>query len=211
MHSMSKPTKIIFLKPGEKYYPEKEKFKNDLDELFLIIQDAHYAYEIWWILIGKEWRRQYFKVFLNFKEFFEPIARANLTAMVIALFKLYEGKNSTLNFTKILNKAEQLGSLNIATNNKLKRKLSEVKKIWKKICILRHNFLAHRNYFMTKEEIYKLAKITPDQIKRMIDLSIKIFNTFWMKIEKYPRRIDKFTSRDTLRILKALKAYASSF
>ncbi len=58
---------------------------------------------------------------------------------------------------------------------------------------------------MTKEEIYKLAKITPNQFKRMIVLSIKIFNTIWMKIEKHPNRIDDFTARDTLRVLKALK------
>jgi len=202
---INKFKKIVFTKSGEKYCPGKEKLKGDLNELFLIIQDAQYAYEIWWILIGKEGRKEYHRTYLHFKEFFEPVARANLTAMVIALFKLYEEKTNRLSFPKLLKTAKGLKLVDSSINKKLKRKISESKKIWKKICILRHNFLAHRNYSLTKKEIYKLAKITPNQMKRMIDLSLKIFNTLWMKVEKYPRRIDDFTSRDILKILKILK------
>jgi len=202
---MPESISLIFSKTNRKYFLEKKKFKNNLRELFLIIQDAHYSYEIWWILIGKDGRMQHFKTFLYFKEFFEPVAKANLTAMIIALFKLYEEKEKTLNFTKLLKDAENLKLIDSLQNLKLQRKLLEAKKIWKKICILRHNLLAHRNYIMTKEEIYKLARLTPNQAKRLIDLSLKIFNTMWMKIEKYPKRIDEFTSRDTINLLKCLK------
>ncbi len=205
-NKINKLSKIVFVKPGEKYCPEKEKFKNDLNELFPIIQDAHYSYQIWWILICKEGRKEYLETYLQFKEFFEPVARANLTAMIIALFKLYEEKDNRLSIPKLLRTAKALRLVNPCINKKFRQKMSEAKKIWGKICILRHNFLAHHNYFLTKKEIYKLAKITPNQIKRLIDLSVKIFNTLWMQIEKYPKGIDDSTSKDTLKMLEVLKA-----
>ncbi len=182
-----------------------DKLIEDLDDLFLLIQDAHCAYEIWWILVERNRRKQYFGVLITFKDFFEPIARANLMVMLISLYKLYDTRKSTLSFIKILNNAEQVGVISVAKNLKLKRRLLEVKKTWEKIRILRHNLLAHRNCSMTSSEIYKLAKITPNQIKRMIDLSAGIFNTVWMKIKKKPKSLNEYTYLDTMKMLEALK------
>ena len=105
---INNPNKIIFRKKGEKYSPEKENLREKLNTFFTIIQDAHYSYEIWWVLIGDEGRKEYFQTFLHFKEFFEPVAYANLASMMIALYKLYEDRGGTLNFKKLFAEAHQL-------------------------------------------------------------------------------------------------------
>jgi AbiU2 len=205
MRNKTNIPRMVFKRHGDKYCPEKEKLKKDLAELFSIIQDANSAHEIWWTLINKDDRKKYLETYLYFKEFFEPVAKANLVAMSISLFKLYDGTGNSLGFPKLLKSAEKLKLVNTSANKKLKRKISESTRIWKKICILRHNLLAHRNYSLTRTEIYRLANITPNQIKRLIDLSLKIFNTLWMKIETQPMKIDDITSKHTLEILEALK------
>ncbi|MFA5096311.1 MAG: hypothetical protein WC478_03110 [Candidatus Omnitrophota bacterium] len=198
--------RIIPLKFNLRHSDKVHKLKDDLEKLFLIIRDAHCAYEIWWILVSKDGRREYSHALYNFKDFFEPIMRANSTTMFIALFKLYDERNDTLNLIKLLENAESLGVIDLSKNIKLKRKKSEVKKIWKKICILRNNVLAHRSYLLTVKEVYRLADINPNKIKRMIDLSLKIFNSIWMKIEKDPKQLGEFTYMDTVRILETLQA-----
>jgi len=197
-------SKIIPLKFNLRHSDKVQKLKDDLEEFFSIIRDAHCAYEIWWILVSKDGRKQYSNVLYNYKDFFEPVASANSTTMFIALFKLYDKGDDKLNFIKILKDAEKLRVIDFSKNKKLKRKLSEVMAIWKKICILRHNVLAHHNYFLTRKQVYRLAKINPNQIKRMIDLSLKIFNTIWMKIDKDPKQLDEFTSMYTIRVLETL-------
>lgn len=197
--------RTIPLKFNLRHSDKVQKLRDDLEELFLLIQDAHCAYEIWWILVSKDGRKQYFNTFLSFKEFFVPVAIANSTAMSIGLFKLYDKRVDTLNFMKIIENAETLGIIDSSKNKKFKRKLSEVVKIWKKICILRNNILAHRNYFLTRKEVYKLAKITPNQIERMIDLSVRIFNTIWMKIDRNPKKLNEFTHMDTIKMLELLQ------
>ncbi len=180
------------------------RLKQDLEELFLLILDAHCAYEIWWILVEKRRRKQYSNILFSFKEFFEPVIRANSTAMLIALYKLYDERNDTLNFIRILKDAEQLKIID-RSKVKFKRKLSEVRALWKKICILRNNVLAHRNYNMTVQEIYKLANITPNKIKRMIDLSLRLYNSVWIKIEEHSKQLEEYTYMDTIKLLEALK------
>ncbi len=201
---MNKVTKTVFVRKGQNHSPQKERLIGDLKELFSIIEDAHYSYEIWWILISRDGRKKYLRAMLRYKEFFEPIARSTLTSMVIALFKLYEHKNNRLSLDIALKEAHSLRLIDSKLNKKLKRKIIEASTIWKKICILRHNLLAHRHHTLTKNEIYKLAKITPNQIKQLINLSLKIFNTLWTSLENKPKAIKEFTSRDTYRVLEIL-------
>jgi len=202
--NMDKLPKTVFLRKGQSYSPEKETLANDLKELFSIIEDAHYSYEIWWILINRDGRKKYFRAMLHYKEFFEPVARSTLTSMAVALFKLYEYKNNRLSFNKVLKEVQELKLIDNKLNKKLKRKIKEANAIWKKICILRHNLLAHRHYKLTKTEIYKIAEITPNQIKRLIELSLKIFNTLWTRSNNKPKKIEPVASRDTHRVLETL-------
>jgi len=198
-------TKVVFVRKGEKYSPEKAEIRGKLNDFFSIIQNAHYSYEIWWILISKDGKGKYFNAYLHFKEFFEPVAYSNLTSMIIALYKLYENRRDTLNFEKLYNKVDKLELLDKNSKNNFMKRQKECKNIWKKVTIIRSNLLAHRNYKLTRNQIYKKAKLSPNQMKRLIELSLKNFNALWLKVEKYPKKLDNFTNRDTLQVLKALK------
>jgi len=187
----------------------REKLSKDLKELFSIIEDAHCAYEIWWILISREGRKEYSKVMVHYRDFFEPLARSTLISMIISLYKLFESNDRLLSLEKVLKEARIGKVIDSNYNKKLNRKLIESRVLWKKVCILRSNLLAHRSYNLTMREVYGLAKINPNQIKRLINLSLKIFNSLWVKLGNEPKKIEEFTAMYTRRVLEDLRNASS--
>lgn len=193
--------KVVFQKPGKKYNHNKEKLKKDLDDIFTIIKDAHFSYEIWWILVSKEGRGKHFKEMLNYKEFFQPTAFAHIISFTINLYKLFETRKDTLNFPRIIKNAK---CLNIFDPKQIGKELKEAKDLWKKICVLRNKLFAHKNYHLNKNAIYKEAKIKPNNIKRLIELYLIIFNAMWKKVGGKSKTINCFSSRDAHKLFKDL-------
>jgi len=198
---MDKTTKIVFLTKGQKYSPKKESLISDLKELYSIIENAHFSYEIWWILISKDGREKYFSSMLHYKEFFQPTALAHITSIVINLYKLFEARKDTLNFQRLIKEAEWLGFFD---SHRISNELKEAKDFWIKISRLRNKLFAHKNYRLTRKAIYKEAGITPNQIKRFIKLSLIIFNTLWSSLGRKAKKIEEFSTRDTYKVLEDL-------
>jgi len=199
----TKPTKIYFVSPGKKPSTrEEEKLQEDLRELFSIISDAWNSYEIWLILIHKNNRGNYFQSLFHFKNFFEPCAFAHINMLIVDLYKLYDRKN--LSLPKILKDAQTIGILSRSEVEKMDRKIKEAKLIWSKITILRSNLFAHRSCKLTKSAIYKKAKIKPNHIKRLIELSVKIFNMVYVKVHKRRRNLDDGTRQYTHKLLQLI-------
>lgn len=171
----------------------------NLEELFDIIKDAHEAYEIWWLLVSLEGRKQYAKVMFNYRYFFECIARSTLTLIIISLYKLYD-KEDKLSLTTMLKGLE----LDLSSNKKLSNRISEAKILWKKICILRHNLLAHRSIKLTRQEIYKKADLKPNQIKRLIRVSEIILNNLWAISKNSHKQLNEYVYLDAHHVLEKL-------
>ncbi len=188
-----------------------ENFIKNLDELFQIIFDARANYEIWWIYISKEGRKEYFKIFLHYKEFFETSGYAYISMVAVSLYKLFETRDDTVNFKNIMNDALRLNIVDDADIQKLTPTIEKAKTIWIKINQLRSYLFAHRAKELTVEEIYKNANITPDEIKELTDLSLEILNYIALKAGQKERKFEGFTLRDTHRLFKTLmNSYSKS-
>ncbi len=190
---MNKTKKIIFTTKVSGYSPLKNKLKTDLKDIFSIIEDARFSYEIWWILVSKDGRGKYFQEMLHYKEFFQPTAYAHITSLIVNLYKLFETRKDTLNFPRLIKEAK---SLNIFNPKQIESELKEAKDLWIKIVILRNKLFAHKNYQLDRKTIYKEAKIKPNHIKRLIELDLIIFNALWNSLGKKSKNIDNFSTRD---------------
>lgn len=183
----------------------KKKLIEDLKKLFSIIEDARYSYDIWQLVVIWEGELEYADVISEYADFFRPIDKSVFALMVVSLYKIYEPRDTRLSFKTIFKIGISLKIVNWDSDNELERNLKEADLLWKKICIIRSNLLAHRCYKMEIEEIVKKAKLTRPEIKRLIELSIRIFNTFWISLGEKPKGINEYTSIYTSRILGILK------
>lgn len=182
-----------------------EGFIENLEDLFKILFEAYSNYEIWWIHVNKDDRSKYFFTKLRYKDFFETVAYANITAMIIALYKLFDKNKKSLSLRKIIRDAQKLKIIEEAGVNTLNRSVEKVDSIWSKVMILRSNLFAHRSDTLTVNEIYKKAKITPNQMKELMEVALEILNSICLKTDKSKRRFEDFVARDTYNVLNALK------
>lgn len=197
--------RVIFKRKGEKQVLEKREFLKNLDELFNMAFEAHSNYEIWWIYVNEIDRAKYLHVLIRYKEFFETMGNANITTIVIALYKLFDKHPKTLNINKIIEDAEKHKFIDSASKTTLNGLINKAKPLWKKITILRSNLYAHRREMLTVKQIYKIAQITPNEIKELMELGLQILNFMRLKMGmKSERKFEDFTSRDTHRVLEAL-------
>ncbi len=81
-----------------------------------------------------------------------------MSAFVVTLHSLFEKSKKTVN----------LPTLSAELGGAAQDKLSECTAVAKKIAKLRHNIFAHRSGRLTKEEVFGLASITPNEMRLLV-------------------------------------------
>jgi len=204
-HCSDEITKLIFSRNRKALSQEMGAFLEQLNILFEILFNARSNYDVWWIYVNKDDRLKYFRVQFHYKEFFETIGRANITTVIIELYKLFDKSNKALSLNKIIKDAQRINIIDKKDFDKLREIMRQAESLWKKIAILRSNLFAHRSKIDTKKEIYRIANITPNQIKELTELGLEILNYIMVKSGKRERQFEAFIVRDTYNVFDGLK------
>jgi len=87
----------------------------------------------------------------------------------------------------------------------LSQRLTEAKQIWHKVLILRNNLYAHTNYDLDSNAAFLKADLTPDEIRKLVELSKQIVNEISDAHDKtrFAFDLDNFT-HETYRLLDSL-------
>lgn len=157
----------------------KDGFYNKLGDLYSILEGAHESYSLWWSLVSQDYRKDYLNdVFVKYKDFFETTADACINHLIVSLYKLYDGNPKALSIEKIFENAKKFNLLEEAKLNKIAFNMGVSRVVWKKICILRCGYFAHKSLKTSKEEIYSKAELKPNEILELIEVSLIILNIF---------------------------------
>lgn len=82
---------------------------------------------------------------------------------------------------------------------------AEAKPLWVKVGVLRNNAFGHRSDSKTIEEIFKEAGITPNQLKKLIDLTKRLLNTITRALDGTVHAFNLAATEATLKVLQDLK------
>jgi hypothetical protein len=185
--------------------PEQKKLIEELRELYQILFDARYSYEGWWICIAGEWRKKNWLLYLCYPDFFQYSAYSYLANMIVSLFKLYD--SDSLNIPNVVNRAAQMNLISKEYIKEIRAEKKNAMAIWKKICVLRNNLIAHRSNRMTRNEIYKLAQVTPNQMKELTERSLRILNLVNQSLGQKAKSFDGLLTEDMEKIITLLKRH----
>lgn len=175
-----------------------------LNELMEILFEARGCYELWWAYLQLKGQKENIHALLKLKSFFETSGRAYISHLTVSLYKLYERRGDVWNVEDLIHGAEKI--LDEDEKQQIQRLLLKAKVIWKKIAKLRHNFFAHRNNQLSREAVYKIAKITPNEFRDLTVLSLGILNLISSKVYSNPREFNGDESKDITKIFGILKA-----
>ncbi len=177
--------------------PDGEPYER-ISELRQILLDAQHSFQIWWACSNREDRQRYKGALNKHSVFFAATLDAHFTVTMISLAKLYEKKPKTVNIDQALSSRPGLCKV-------LSQQLTEAKLIGHKVCILRNNLYAHTDYKLDYGAAFLKADLTPDEIRKLVELSKQIVNAISYAHDKtcFAFDLDNFT-HETYRLLDSL-------
>ena len=154
----------------------KEEIKSHIERLSDIVYTAKLSYEIWWILVGPD-RPQYIDTLNRYLSFFRPTIDAHYHVIIISLFKLFDKGKRTMNIHRLIKLVKKDDIISNSDFSEIEEKYNRALVIWEKVKIIRHKYYAHQAFNVDIKEVYRRAKITPDEFKELIELTTNIMNT----------------------------------
>jgi hypothetical protein len=137
--------------------------------------------------------------------FFGTGINAHFVALVIYLYRFYEKKGDTYNVYRLLEQIRYSGDLSAEAMDALDGIVGRAEPLWKKVNVLRNRVFGHRSKAHTIEELFREAKITPDELKALLDMSKKILNEITYVLDRSTYPFDDFNaSDDVIRMLTDL-------
>ena len=185
----------------------KEKIKKYLDELKNTVVSADLNYQIWWVYKGPL-RKKYVDVLNNYLHFFKVSIHAHFVALIIALYRLYErkGNEDTIDFHDTVKLFKKENILNLEKLKLINEKVESEKEIWIKVSVLRNECFGHLNKNVINNELesFKKAKVTPDDLKKLISYSKHILNKLASEFGRFSYAFNLSAEDDTIRLLDDL-------
>jgi hypothetical protein len=121
-------------------------------------------------------RREIFETMSDYSDFFRFTSHAYLVSYVVYMAGVFETRLDTISLAALLGEAKVAGHLSDEEEAALSSLLTSAKPIAKKVAVLRNNAIAHRAASMSYDDVFKLAAVTPGELRDATDVALKIAN-----------------------------------
>jgi len=184
--------------------PIDQQIQSCLETLSHAIIVAKLNSEIHWIYKSKQTRPKYIQTMSYYWDFFHVSISAHFTAMVVALYSLYEKRKDTVNFSKLLESIKGKPQFSKDVLSDIDKIYRQAVPIWKKVCILRNHVFAHHSDNLDTSDAFKKADITQREIEKLITLSIQLLNEISRNFNRNSWLFNLNSHDDTIRFLEDL-------
>ncbi len=183
----------------------KRKFERDLARVKDSIIAASEHYNIWYIYKNKDYRPKYVNVMNRYLGFFRASISAHFTAILLNLSKsLDRNTNKRTNIYSLLQLVEKHNLIQPSELREIKSKLNKIRDLFGKVQILRNNYFAHLGAKLDSKESFKHAGISPNDLKKLIDLSIEILRSIYYAYDRGDFVFDYGSKEDAYSLLNDL-------
>jgi hypothetical protein len=183
----------------------KDEAEKYITALANTIESASLHFDIWWVYKEQESRLKYVDTLNNYLNFFQTSLQAHFISIVIELYKIFETRKETINFSRLIKLIARDNLLEPDTLSKIQANKKVIKDLWRKIAILRSELFAHISIDLSYNEIFQKADITPNQLKDLIEKSKNLLNQILESLDKNTYSFELEATEDTVRVLENLK------
>ena len=185
---------------------EKRKFEQNLIRVKDAIVATSEHYNIDYIYTNYRDRPKYVKVMNRYHGFFRASISAQFTAMLLTLSKVLDKntKNNRISIYSLLKSAEKHKLIEPAKLQKIKNDLNGTDEMFRKLQVLRNNQFAHLGNLDSKKA-FRIAGISPNDLKKLIDLSIDILQSIYHAYGRPDFAFDYHSKKDTYSLLNDLQ------
>ena len=165
-----------------------------------LLKRARIFFDVWWLYEGQATRSGILDAMNEFPDYFRFDSHAQFVAHIVHMAMLYEGRGDTTNLYAL--KKELIARLDAKALASLDQLFANAQPIEKKVRILRNNVFAHRSARITYDDVFKMAKVTPDQLRELTQISQSIVNVFLATVGHADLEFQTFPVEQLKRLLK---------
>ncbi len=137
-------------------------------------------YDIWRFFEGAESRPAIIDTMHRYSEFFRFDPHAHFVAFIVHIAALLEKRNDTINLPSLAKEMKASGLISTQEAAKADALLGQAAPLASKVTILRSNLFAHRSAALSYSEAFKTADVTPNELRNLTDIALKIVNCLLM-------------------------------
>ncbi len=177
----------------------------DIEELRHTITVAALNYDVWWVYKSKDTRPRYLGTMNRYGLFFQTSLHAHFVALLVALYRLYEKREDTINIPSLLRRLRSEQTLSTAVLDELDAIYARAKPLWVKVSILRNKAFGHRSRAHSVADTFREAAVSPDQLKQLVETTKKLLNTLTRAWDRSTHAFNLGAREDLIELLNDLR------
>ncbi len=112
----------------------------------------------------------------RFSHFFRYDIEAHFVAFVVQIGALFDKDKKTINFPRLAKELKVANLISAKDAAEVDALLSQAEQLASKVTMLRSNLFAHRSVKLSYTDAFKKAAVTPNQLRDLTKISLKIAN-----------------------------------
>jgi hypothetical protein len=185
-------------------------FDEKLEEVFQELCRARKTYEAWWNLRNtKVWSR-YLHAMNVYSEYFRVAVHSHFVAMLMALFRLYDTDRRALSLPRLVAALQSEPAVPRAVRLTAERSVARSQPTLDKMRVLRDKVFAHHDRAYSHERAFREAKLTGNEVRRILDRSLRAVNLLMEVRGKGTYSFGCHTQKHLLRMLDDLDSFDRS-
>ena len=152
-----------------------DSIKNHAEIASRVLFRANVFFESWWQSAGVEGRRAFKQFWDEHWEFWRFNEHAMQFAFVVYSASLFETRTDTVNFGGLWRETKPYRS-DGALETEFEYMWTEIQPVAKSVIVLRSNAMAHRSKALSYNNAFKIANVTPDQIRVFLQSAWRLLN-----------------------------------
>ena len=142
-----------------------------------LVVRARIFYDIWRYYEDAETRPAILPTMNAYPDFFRFDTHAHFVSFTVYMAGLVERRTDTTNLSHLTAECEASGTVSVAALGSAKAALSRTEPIRPKVVILRNNLFAHRSASLSYEEAFRIASVTPNQLRDLTVDALDVANS----------------------------------
>jgi hypothetical protein len=163
-----------------------------------LVARARIFFDVWWFYESDQTRPGILDAMNEYPEFFRYDSHAHFVSFVVHLASLLETRSDTVNLDALIQEAVATGAVQTTVASDGEATLASLKSLRRAVMILRSNLFAHRSKSMTYLEAFKMAAVTPNELRAGTESLLGIVNLL-LRARGLPEQSFNETSQRHLR------------
>jgi hypothetical protein len=147
-----------------------------LDRIGQHIVRARLFLDLWFYFEERDSRRKIIDTMREYNEFFRFTPHAYLATYVIYMSGVFDKSRGTISLGPLIREVKAEGHLKAQDAASAEALLAQAKPIADKVAILRHKAFAHRSAHISYNDVFKLAAVTPNELRDLTDMALRVAN-----------------------------------